>query len=81
MQVLRDDVLDTVIRLAADPIPNIRFNVAKTLDIITTVMVANPEGQEVSKTTIMPILQQLNADNDADVRYFSGKAMEKCVSA
>ncbi|CAG7847076.1 Protein phosphatase PP2A regulatory subunit A AltName: Full=Protein phosphatase 2A 65 kDa regulatory subunit; Short=PR65 [Serendipita indica DSM 11827] len=56
VQVLRDDVLDTVIRLAADPIPNIRFNVAKTLDVITTVMVASPEGQEVTKTTILPTL-------------------------
>ncbi|KAG8759578.1 hypothetical protein FRC14_005607 [Serendipita sp. 396] len=81
VQVLRDDILDTVLRLAGDPIPNIRFNVAKTMDVIATVMVASPEGQDVTKNTLIPALQQLQADNDADVRYFSGRAMEKCVAA
>jgi serine/threonine-protein phosphatase 2A regulatory subunit A len=81
VQVLRDDILETVLRLAGDPIPNIRFNVAKTLDVIAAVMVASPEGMEVTKSSLLPILQQLQADNDADVRYFSGRALERCLAA
>lgn len=79
MPVLRDDVLETVLRLAGDPIPNIRFNVAKTLEVIAVVMATSPEGQEVTANSLLPTLQQLQADNDADVRYFSGRALERCL--
>ncbi|KAG8835957.1 hypothetical protein FRC17_010926, partial [Serendipita sp. 399] len=81
VQVIRDDILETVLRLAGDPIPNIRFNVAKTIDVIATVIVSSSDGRDVTKNTLIPALQQLQADNDADVRYFSGKALEKCVAA
>jgi len=72
--------LETVLRLAGDPIPNIRFNVAKTLDVIASVMAVSPDGREVTKNTLLPMLQQLQADNDADVRYFSSRALERCLS-
>lgn len=78
VEVLRDDVLDTVLRLAGDPIPNIRFNVAKALEVMSIVLKKTPPGQEVIKNNIIPTLQQLQADNDADVRYFSSQALEKC---
>lgn len=81
VEVLRDDVLETVLRLAGDPIPNIRFNVAKTLEVISIVMAGSEAGAEVTEKSLLPTLQQLQADNDADVRYFSGRALERCVSA
>ena len=45
-------------------------------------MIASPaEGAEVTKNSLLPVLQQLQADNDADVRYFSGRALERCMAA
>ncbi|PVG03360.1 putative ser/thr protein phosphatase 2A regulatory subunit A [Serendipita vermifera] len=81
VQVIRDDILETVLRLAGDPIPNIRFNVAKTLEVIGGVMETSNEGKEVTKNNLIPTLQQLQADNDADVRYFSTRALERCAAA
>jgi serine/threonine-protein phosphatase 2A regulatory subunit A len=73
-------VLDTVLRLAGDPIPNIRFNVAKALEGMAEVLNKTPQGQEVIKNSLVPTLQQLQADNDADVRYFSTQAFDKCLT-
>jgi serine/threonine-protein phosphatase 2A regulatory subunit A len=81
VQVIRDDILETVLRLAGDPIPNIRFNVAKTLEVIGGVMATSNEGMEVTRNNLIPTLQQLQADNDADVRYFSTRALERCTAA
>lgn len=67
-QIIRDTVLDAALALANDPIPNIRFNVAKCLETLAGVMAASPEGQEITQRKIMPALKKLQEDSDADVR-------------
>lgn len=62
--------------LASDPIPNIRFNVAKALEVLTTVLAQQEGGIELVKENIIPSLEKLKDDGDADVRYFAGKALE-----
>lgn len=111
-------VLPTVSALMGDPIPNIRFNVAKALEVISHLLLgtqdpdpapgagAAAEGQnalqaqanareghpppqpatlspaeqqlaqEALQSTILPGLLKLKEDPDADVRYFSQKALE-----
>ena len=75
-QMIRDTVLDAALSLANDPIPNIRFNVAKCLEVLAGVLADSADGQELIQRRIMPALQKLQQDQDADVKSvgsFSGK--------
>jgi serine/threonine-protein phosphatase 2A regulatory subunit A len=60
-----------------DPIPNIRFNVAKSLEVISATVNDTSEGLELSKKQIIPAIEILRNDADADVRYFANKALSK----
>lgn len=79
-------------RLVADPIPNIRFNVAKSYAVLIDTLRRLPaegtlkdvegeadngpsaKGQEIIDTSILPNLEKLQQDSDADVRYFATTA-------
>ncbi|MBW0494723.1 hypothetical protein O181_034438 [Austropuccinia psidii MF-1] len=75
VEVIKGPVLDTVIRLVTDPIPNIRFNVAKAFQTLATTIAGQPDGKEVARDRILPNLAKLRDDNDADVKYFAEEAM------
>jgi serine/threonine-protein phosphatase 2A regulatory subunit A len=77
LEVIRDNVLQVLIDLTVDPIPNIRFNVAKSLEVISTTINVTAEGLELSRTQIVPAVEVLRNDADADVRYFANKALLK----
>ena len=79
VQIIRDTVLDAALSLSTDPIPNIRFNVAKCLETLAGVLSDSPDGQELIQRRIIPALKKLQEDSDADVRYFATKAMERTV--
>jgi serine/threonine-protein phosphatase 2A regulatory subunit A len=65
--------------LATDPIPNIRFNVAKSLDTISGTL-KQPQLAPLVNTRIKPALTRLSAeDTDGDVRYFASKALSALV--
>jgi serine/threonine-protein phosphatase 2A regulatory subunit A len=66
--IIRDTVLDAALALANDPIPNIRFNVAKCLETLGGVLASSPEGQDLLQRRILPALRKLQEDSDADVR-------------
>ena len=80
-------------RLVSDPIPNIRFNVAKSYKILIETLRKLPaegtiqeaeesgspptpssKGQDLISTQILPNLEKLQQDDDADVRYFATTA-------
>jgi HEAT repeat protein len=66
---IRDSVLDAALALVGDPIPNIRFNVAKALEVLAVTLAASdPEGQELAGRKIVPALEKLCGDSDPDVR-------------
>ena len=69
-------IIETVTILANDPIPNIRFNVAKAFEVLATVLQPQEGGTEIVKESVVPGLLKLKEDEDADVRYFAGKALE-----
>lgn len=54
--------------LVADPIPNIRFNVAKALEVIAVTVSTDAEGQELAARKVVPALEKLAGDSDPDVR-------------
>lgn len=69
-------LLPSVLLLATDPVANVRFNVAKTLQKITPFVEAG-----VVETQIKPVLEKLNADTDVDVKYFATEAIAAGIPA
>jgi serine/threonine-protein phosphatase 2A regulatory subunit A len=69
MEVITEQqILATALRLCNDEIPNIRFNVAKALEVLASRLQVYPGGQAVVESEIIPALQKLQEDSDADVR-------------
>jgi serine/threonine-protein phosphatase 2A regulatory subunit A len=74
-EVLRDMILPTVLNLANDPIPNIRFNVAKSLEQITPIVKSHASIAAIFGEKIQPVLSKLVNDTDEDVRYYAQRAL------
>jgi len=79
--IVRNEVLEALLHLATDPIPNIRFNVAKSLEVLATTYGTTAEGKELAQQRIAPVLEGLKNDQDADVRYFATHASLKTLAA
>lgn len=76
VEVIKESVMETLLSLITDAIPNIRFNVAKAFEVIATTYGSSAEGNALIKERVVPALQQLAADSDADVRYFASRALQ-----
>ncbi|SCV68556.1 BQ2448_677 [Microbotryum intermedium] len=74
VDVIRSSVLQTVTLLVSDRIPNIRFNVAKALETLAKAVAGQPGGKELVAEEILPSLEKLRNDTDADVRFFAEQA-------
>ncbi|KAF9582316.1 hypothetical protein BGW38_000359 [Lunasporangiospora selenospora] len=74
-EVIRDYILPTVTNLVTDPIPNIRFNVAKSIEALIPVLMLNVDTQPLVDQQLRPALAKLNEDSDNDVRFYSHKAL------
>lgn len=66
-------MLPLVIRLASDSVPNIRFNVAKTLHSL----IPHLDSQTV-QTKVKPCLTKLFEDPDRDVKFYASQALQLC---
>jgi serine/threonine-protein phosphatase 2A regulatory subunit A len=64
----RLEVLPLVLEMATDTVPNIRFNVAKELEILTPSC-----GVSAYESQVHPVLIMLLEDDDRDVRFFAEK--------
>jgi serine/threonine-protein phosphatase 2A regulatory subunit A len=69
------------LELAKDPIPNIRFNVAKALEVMATSFIDVADGHVFIRDCILPTLERQKNDTDADVRYFAARALQKAISS
>jgi len=67
-------MIPTINSLASDPIPNIRFNVAKCYESMAPLM-TTPDLVNIKNNVLKPTLKILNEDPDNDVRYFASKAL------
>ncbi|RUS24687.1 complex between Pp2a-specific methylesterase Pme-1 and Pp2a core enzyme [Jimgerdemannia flammicorona] len=74
-QVIKDHILPTVQSLVADPIPNIRFNVAKSLETLAPLLRASADTAPLVESDVRPALTKLNEDSDNDVRFFAHRAL------
>ncbi|GAA6027468.1 hypothetical protein NBRC10512_004891 [Rhodotorula toruloides] len=74
---IRSSILPTVVSLSADRIPNIRFNVAKAFEVLSQSLASQQGGPDLVSSEIIPALDKLRSDTDADVRFFAEKASEK----
>lgn len=77
LDIIRSDILEPLLALAKDAIPNIRFNVAKSLEVLATTYSKTPGGLELVQSKVVPVLEQMKNDSDADVRYFAMRALQK----
>mmetsp|Transcript_22579 Transcript_22579/g.29509 ORF Transcript_22579/g.29509 Transcript_22579/m.29509 type:complete len:656 (+) Transcript_22579:27-1994(+) len=68
--LVESHVLPIVIKLCRDPIPNIRFNSAKTLEHILSSV-----SSSAITNTVIPCLEGMLQDSDRDVRHFAGRAL------
>ena len=77
MDIVRTDIVGPLLLLANDPIPNIRFNVAKSLEVLAMTFNSTKEGRDLIEQQVIPALEQQKGDQDADVRYFAARALHK----
>lgn len=73
LALMSEVLLPISLAMAADPVPNIRFNAAKTLVQIVKIFKADyaaPLPPEIG-----PVLAKLTADLDRDVRHYAELAM------
>lgn len=63
-------LLPFLLRLSRDPVPNVRFNVAKAFERLGPRL-----ERSVLVTQVRPCLEALSRDTDADVRFYAGKAL------
>lgn len=75
VDVIKGPVLNAVMSLVEDPIPNIRFNVAKALRTLAATVAGQPGGKEMVRDRVMAGLSKLREDPDADVRFFAEEAL------
>ncbi len=71
--VIQESLLPWVFELAKDVVPNIRFNVAKTLQMLVPLL-----DSTVVINKVKPLLQKLAEDSDKDVRFFAAQALQVC---
>ncbi|KAF9056178.1 armadillo-type protein [Panaeolus papilionaceus] len=80
LEIVRSDVIGPLLELAKDPIPNIRFNVGKALEVMLVAFGNTPEGRAFIQDWISPTLERQKNDMDADVRYFASRALAKVAA-
>ncbi|PWN45150.1 ARM repeat-containing protein [Ceraceosorus guamensis] len=75
-EAINDTILDAVVPMVEDPIPNIRFNVAKAFEVLASVLSQTDGGRSAVSSRIVPGLEKLKEDSDADVRFFAQKGLQ-----
>ncbi|KAI0033171.1 ARM repeat-containing protein [Vararia minispora EC-137] len=77
LDIVRSEIMEALLHLATDSIPNIRFNVAKSMEVLSTSYGGTPDGKEFIQQKVVPVLEELKIDQDADVRYFATHALQR----
>jgi serine/threonine-protein phosphatase 2A regulatory subunit A len=72
LDVVRRLFLPVILSLQQDPVPNIRMNVAKSIQSILPLAKGSGDLEEKLKTTVTLLA---NNDPDLDVRYYSQRAL------
>jgi len=70
VDIITKHLLPTVVSLGSDSVPNVRFNVAKSVQKMSASLDA-----ATIEASVKPLLNQLQTDNDIDVKYFASEAL------
>lgn len=75
-----EEILPFINSLTNDPVPNIRFNVAKSFLVAAKTLLSKENISDSNtnyvKEKILPSLEALQKDNDTDVRFFATQSIE-----
>jgi serine/threonine-protein phosphatase 2A regulatory subunit A len=70
---LIEEMLPMILLMSSDPVPNIRFNVCKTLESILKEKLLSAD---MLSSKIEPILSSLSHEDDPDVQYYAQRALK-----
>ncbi|CDK27246.1 unnamed protein product [Kuraishia capsulata CBS 1993] len=77
--IIANDILPFIEKLERDAVPNIRFNVAKALLVVSkSLLVPGSDSGayvDIVRSKIVPSLEELKNDEDVDVRYFAEQSL------
>jgi serine/threonine-protein phosphatase 2A regulatory subunit A len=74
--LIEEQMLPIVFQMADDQVPNVRFNVCKTLEIICNILRSqNAKSNEAIFKQMRQHLDRLNVDTDVDVRFYASEAI------
>jgi len=71
-KLLSSELLQTLLALAEDPVPNVRFNAANALSQVCK----HIDGPTI-QSKVKPLLTNMCDDQDPDVQYFSYRALQE----
>jgi serine/threonine-protein phosphatase 2A regulatory subunit A len=71
---LEKQLVPLVVKMAADPVPNVRFNAAKTIQAMRPF--AAKSNPAVAEGSLLPCLRRQLDDQDPDVKFFARRALE-----
>lgn len=74
-EIVKDYLYPFINELANDKVPNVRFNVAKSLLNVANSLVGNYKNIVIDD--VEPTLQSLAEDEDTDVRFFANESISK----
>jgi serine/threonine-protein phosphatase 2A regulatory subunit A len=77
---IENTILPMIVSMASDPVPNVRFTAAKTLNMINQTTTQKSKMNSASVTMIYSTLERLSRDEDADVRYHAINQSERSDS-
>ncbi|KAG7099227.1 hypothetical protein E1B28_001093 [Marasmius oreades] len=80
LDIVQSDIIEPLLQLASDPIPNIRFNVATALETLAITFGTTSQGPDFVRQKVVPALEQQKNDQDADVRYYAARALQKALN-
>ena len=69
-QTFQQSILPFIVRFSKDPVPNIRFNVAKALEKLATKI-----DDSTKVALVRPTLFALAGDVDDDVKFYASRAL------
>ena len=72
-EVAMRDLLPALKEATKDKVPNVRFAVAKALGAVAAAL-----EPSLVESEIKPALLEMQADTDADVRFYSGQSLQMC---
>ena len=70
-EFMNDKIMKIICDMKDDRVPNIKFNIARTLHKISPSL-----NSHIIQQDVIPILQTFMRDLDADVRFYSQKALQ-----